>query len=534
MARLGPTPSVINYDAVMARLGPTPSIINYVMARLGPAPSIINYVMARLGPTPSIINYDAVMARLGPTPSIINYDAVMARLGPTPSIINYVMARLGPTPSIINYVMARLGPTPSIINYDAVMARLGPTPVLSTLRCSHGPTRSHPQYYQLHDAVIPDLGPTPSIINYVMARLGPTPSIINYVMARLGPTPSIINYDAVMARLGPTPSIINYDAVMAPCYHGSISLAMGEYFVHRTRASLMITDLLPRIAVKDPVTHSTWEDGKFTSYLICIKDLLPRIAVKDPVTHSTWEDGKFTSYLICIKTNHPAFHLPMSAVRRRYSELVWLAKTLKSNHHYVNFPSMPPKTVLAERFDPAFIQERMKLIENYLNELLVTDTVLSDAAFHLFLQTDLTKEEMEEYFAGRLSEEFVESAWKNVGHVHTNPYVVNINTVPCEPQEIVMNEEDLKHNSRRISHSSASSSENGIVSFGAFANQPSYFSEQTVNAEVVPANQTVLETKLEPSSLSKTEHTKSIDSSDFESSLHALDTMKLTRNMSNQ
>lgn len=56
--------------------------------------------------------------------------------------------------------------------------------------------------------------------------------------------------------------------------------------------------------------------------------------------------------------------------------------------------------------------------------LLVTDTVLSDAAFHLFLQTDLTTEEMNEYFEGRLSESFIENAWKNIGHVHTSSYVV--------------------------------------------------------------------------------------------------------------
>ncbi|KAI8778431.1 sorting nexin-10-like isoform X2 [Biomphalaria glabrata] len=261
-----------------------------------------------------------------------------------------------------------------------------------------------------------------------------------------------------------------------------------------------------------------------SSYEIPLDDLLPRIMVKDPVTHSTWEDGKFTSYLICIKTNHPAFHLPMSAVRRRFSELVWLAKVLKANHQYVSFPTFPPKTVWAERFNEVFINERMKLIENYLNELLVTDTVLSDAAFHLFLQTDLTKEEMEEYFAGRLSDEFIESAWKNVGHVHTSPYVVNINTVPCQPQEISMNEEDLRQNKRKLSGSMGSSAEHSVNSTGPSSNTQTA-TKQLAYAEVVPTSSTVNEEK----SIASTErnHTSSVGSSDFEISLQTDESIKL-------
>ncbi|XP_059154725.1 sorting nexin-11-like isoform X2 [Physella acuta] len=229
-------------------------------------------------------------------------------------------------------------------------------------------------------------------------------------------------------------------------------------------------------------------DSSDSSYEYTDVDLLPKIIVKDPVIHSTWEHGKYTSYQICIKTEHPAFHLHLSAVRRRYSELIWLYNVLKANHKYVSLPALPPKKVLAERFDPSFIKTRMKLIENFLNELLVTDTVLSDAAFHLFLQTDLTTEEMDEYFEGRLSESFIENAWKNIGHVHTSSYVVNTNIIPIEPKEIVMNEEDRQYCAKRLSSAenslTLSDKENGN-------NQPSTSKQTTSDIAGSQAAQTL-------------------------------------------
>ncbi|BFZ22365.1 hypothetical protein BsWGS_25403 [Bradybaena similaris] len=203
------------------------------------------------------------------------------------------------------------------------------------------------------------------------------------------------------------------------------------------------------------------KQGKKDNF-ISFKELLPRILVKDPVTHDSWEQGKFTTYLICVKTEHPAFHLQLSTVRRRFSELRWLFKVLQESHPHVHFPKPPGKKIFAERFEPEFIHTRMMEIQNYLNELLVTDTVLSDAAFHFFVQTDLTIEEIQEYLNGTLSENIVTEAWENAGHLHTSSYVTS-GVFPHEPQEIFMNEEDLQqHMSRSLdtsnSHSPAETS----------------------------------------------------------------------------
>uniref|UniRef100_A0A0B7BL54 PX domain-containing protein n=1 Tax=Arion vulgaris TaxID=1028688 RepID=A0A0B7BL54_9EUPU len=185
--------------------------------------------------------------------------------------------------------------------------------------------------------------------------------------------------------------------------------------------------------------------NKFISF----KELLPRIIVKDPVVHDSWEKGKFTTYLICIKTEHPAFHLWLSAVRRRFSEVRWLYMILKANHSHVLFPKVPSKKVFAERFEPEFIKSRMMEIQCFLNELLVTDTVLADAAFHIFIQTDLTTDEIEEHLNGTLPESIMDKAWENAGHLHTSSYIVNTTIIPHEPQEIVMNEEDLQPSHQR-------------------------------------------------------------------------------------
>ncbi|CAG5120960.1 unnamed protein product [Candidula unifasciata] len=197
------------------------------------------------------------------------------------------------------------------------------------------------------------------------------------------------------------------------------------------------------------------QDETISKCLKMKEELLPRILVKDPVTHDSWEQGRFTTYLICIKTEHPAFHLRLSAVRRRFSELRWLYNVLRENHSHVHFPKPPGKKVFAERFEAEFIDTRMMEIQNYLNELLITDTVLSDAAFHFFVQTDLTTEEIQEYLNGTLSENIVAEAWENAGHLHTSSYIVNSIVIPHEPQEIAMNEEDLQHMSRSLDTSNS-------------------------------------------------------------------------------
>ncbi|CAG5125364.1 unnamed protein product [Candidula unifasciata] len=168
---------------------------------------------------------------------------------------------------------------------------------------------------------------------------------------------------------------------------------------------------------------------------------LPKIVVKSPVVHDTWTDGKFITYMICIRTDHPSFHLHLSAIRRRFSEIRWLLKVLRANHPHIQFPAPPAKKIFGEQFESTFVNFRLKEIEEFLNKLVATDTVLSDTAFHLFLQTDLTTQEIEQYFDGTLPEATIDRAWQNASHLHSS-------IMPLEPQEIVMGKEDLHYSSQ--------------------------------------------------------------------------------------
>ncbi|XP_063422994.1 sorting nexin-10B-like isoform X2 [Mytilus trossulus] len=139
------------------------------------------------------------------------------------------------------------------------------------------------------------------------------------------------------------------------------------------------------------------------------------ISVRNPVTHNTWDKGRYTSYEIAVNTSNKSFCLSESTTRRRYSEFEWLRKTLKNHHPLVTPPQLPPKKYFGDRFDPSFIAFRMTGLEDFLNNLLLEKVFLSDTTMHLFLQTNLTIKEMKDYIEGKISAFSLESLWKANG-----------------------------------------------------------------------------------------------------------------------
>ncbi|XP_022287528.1 sorting nexin-10-like [Crassostrea virginica] len=139
------------------------------------------------------------------------------------------------------------------------------------------------------------------------------------------------------------------------------------------------------------------------------------VCVRNPFTHNTWEKGRFTSYEIAIRTNVRSFCLQCSITRRRFKEFDWLHKCLKQHHPLEQPPALPPKKFFGERFDPSFIAFRMKSLEEYLNRLLQEDLYLSDEALHLFLQSNLTTAEIDQFLKGKISSEAIEELWKCKG-----------------------------------------------------------------------------------------------------------------------
>jgi len=127
----------------------------------------------------------------------------------------------------------------------------------------------------------------------------------------------------------------------------------------------------------------------------CIK-----VEVVEPVTITTRESlmrsTSFTSYHILIETDHWAFSFPYSDVRRRYSEFCWLRSKLQAHHPNKILPPLPPKRYFhMTKFDPKVIEERRYGLGKFIQRVMRSSELLSDAALHLFLQSSLSVEEIE-------------------------------------------------------------------------------------------------------------------------------------------
>ncbi|XP_074653297.1 uncharacterized protein LOC141907526 isoform X2 [Tubulanus polymorphus] len=129
------------------------------------------------------------------------------------------------------------------------------------------------------------------------------------------------------------------------------------------------------------------------------KKMSTDVKICNPITHSTWENGKFTTYEIVIETSNIAFSLSKSSVRRRYSEFVWLRHHL-SHSHAVMAPSLPKKTFFSTRFNKSVITERMTGLKMFIDKVVTEVSYLSDSVVHLFLQSSLSVENIEKCIKG--------------------------------------------------------------------------------------------------------------------------------------
>lgn len=125
------------------------------------------------------------------------------------------------------------------------------------------------------------------------------------------------------------------------------------------------------------------------------------IEVKNPRTHIQNEKALHTDYEIELKTNHPAFPLFHSKVRRRYSEFEWLRNKLGLDDIVMrHVPQLPRKRVIG-RFKDTFLWQRQMGLEKFLNKLADMNAFANNPAFLLFVQTSLTIKEMDYYLKTR-------------------------------------------------------------------------------------------------------------------------------------
>jgi len=132
-----------------------------------------------------------------------------------------------------------------------------------------------------------------------------------------------------------------------------------------------------------------------------------KVELVEPITVTTKEhfgwSSSFTSYLIHIETNHWAFSLPFSEVRRRFSEFCWLRGKLQQHHPNKEVPPLPPRRfVHMTKFDPKVIEERRTGLAKFLQRIMRSDELLSDSALHLFLQSNMTTAEIDKHLAEQM------------------------------------------------------------------------------------------------------------------------------------
>lgn len=132
-----------------------------------------------------------------------------------------------------------------------------------------------------------------------------------------------------------------------------------------------------------------------------------KIEVKNPILHSCF-GGKFVDFEIEIETTSIAFCRKYSSIRRRYSEFIWLRNRLAHSEIIglsgrLQVPVLPPKRLFG-RFEPSFLRSRQQGLKDFLEEVLKVNYFLSFSGLHLFLQSDLTMEEIQNFLEGKFGD----------------------------------------------------------------------------------------------------------------------------------
>ncbi|CAM9938738.1 unnamed protein product [Lampetra planeri] len=125
------------------------------------------------------------------------------------------------------------------------------------------------------------------------------------------------------------------------------------------------------------------------------------IRVQEPFLHNRDSWRPYISYEIFLHTNSISFTRKTSRVRRRFSEFVWLRQKMMKNASMITVPRLPPKDLFFNCWCDDEIEERRKGLQTFLNKVVEIAPLLADSLLHLFLQSALSRQEMEGCAMGR-------------------------------------------------------------------------------------------------------------------------------------
>uniref|UniRef100_A0A3Q3IAR9 PX domain-containing protein n=1 Tax=Monopterus albus TaxID=43700 RepID=A0A3Q3IAR9_MONAL len=141
------------------------------------------------------------------------------------------------------------------------------------------------------------------------------------------------------------------------------------------------------------------------------------ISVRDPRLHKDdfWRTHVDYEIHLCVSTNSMCFRKKTSSVRRRYSEFVWLRHCLEQNALIIVLPRLPPRNPFFSMRKTEQVFQRMKGLQDFLENVVHTPLLLSDSRLHLFLQSDLSITKIERCALGKTRYTVAEAIQRSVG-----------------------------------------------------------------------------------------------------------------------
>ncbi|XP_069504320.1 sorting nexin-10 [Ambystoma mexicanum] len=123
--------------------------------------------------------------------------------------------------------------------------------------------------------------------------------------------------------------------------------------------------------------------------------------VRDPQLQKEDYWHSYIDYEICVHTNSMCFTLKTSRVRRRFREFVWLRERLQNNARLIELPELPPKSPFFKLGNSQQMDERRQGLQDFLQKVLQSPFLLSDSRLHLFLQSQLSTDDIEACVSGQ-------------------------------------------------------------------------------------------------------------------------------------
>nr|XP_033786681.1 sorting nexin-10 [Geotrypetes seraphini]XP_033786682.1 sorting nexin-10 [Geotrypetes seraphini] len=170
--------------------------------------------------------------------------------------------------------------------------------------------------------------------------------------------------------------------------------------------------------------------------------------VRDPKIQKEDFWHSYIDYEICIHTNSMCFTLKTSCVRRRFREFVWLRQRLQRNALLVELPELPSKTPFFNASNVQHVDQRRQGLQEFLEKVLQNTVLLSDSRLHLFLQSQLSPEDIEACVSGQTKYSVAEAISK---------FASSNRRFPEEKEEKNINYSDSESSSSGLGHSSDSS-----------------------------------------------------------------------------